>query len=71
MTGHPYRDAALLYAVLALVVVGLAFVTGGDMVRAVLVAVAFWVVATGWSWWRFRERQAEGDPTREKDGPSE
>jgi hypothetical protein len=34
-------------------------VTGGDLVRAVLVAVGFFVLANAWSWYRWRERQRE------------
>ena len=34
----------------------LAWLTGGGLVRAVVVALVFFVLATAWSWWRFRER---------------
>jgi Flp pilus assembly protein TadB len=61
MPKRPYRDSAILYAVLSLAIVLVAWLTGGGLVRAVLVAVAFFVVATGWSWWRFRERQREAE----------
>jgi Flp pilus assembly protein TadB len=53
---HPFRDSAILYAILSIVVVLFAYFTGGGLVRALLIAAAFFVVATGWSWWRFRER---------------
>jgi membrane protein implicated in regulation of membrane protease activity len=53
---RPYRDSAILYGVLALAIVLVAWLTGGGLVRAVVVALAFFVVATAWSWWRFRER---------------
>jgi hypothetical protein len=53
---RPYRDSAIVFAVLALIVVGVAWATGGDIVRAVLFGGGFFVVATGWSWWRFRQR---------------
>jgi len=61
---HPYRDTAVVYGVMAGALVLVAVLTGGDVARAVVVAVAFFVVATAWSWWRFRERvreQAERD----------
>jgi hypothetical protein len=45
-----------MYGVLAIVIVVVARFTGGDMARAVLGAAAFFVAATGWSWWRFRRR---------------
>jgi membrane protein implicated in regulation of membrane protease activity len=53
---RPYRDTALAYAVMAVLLVALAWLTGGDPVRAIVVAVVFFVVATAWSWWRFRRR---------------
>ena len=51
---HPYRDTMIVYAGLALVIVGFAAVTGGDLGRAVLIAALFYVAATAWSllWWR-------------------
>jgi uncharacterized protein involved in response to NO len=56
---RPYRDSAILYGVLAVAVVVFAAVTGGDLVRAVLVAVGFFVLANAWSWYRWRARQRE------------
>ncbi len=53
---HPYRDTALVYGVLSVLLVGLAWLTGGNPVRAILVAVSFFVIATAWSWWKFRGR---------------
>jgi membrane protein implicated in regulation of membrane protease activity len=41
---------------MALVVVLVAWLTGGSLVNAVIVAAAFFVAATAWSWRRFRER---------------
>jgi hypothetical protein len=58
---HPYRDAALVYGIIALLLVVIAWVTGGDPLRAVVVAVAFFVVATAWTSWRFRVRIREHD----------
>ena len=51
-----YRDSAILYAVLAVLVVVVAAITGGDIVQAVILAVAAFVVAMAWTWWRFRAR---------------
>jgi hypothetical protein len=53
---HPFRDSAIVYGVLAVVIVVFSVVTGGGLARALLIAAAFFVVATGWSWWRFRQR---------------
>jgi hypothetical protein len=58
---HPYRDSAALNGVLAVLLLVIAWATGGDVVRAVVVAAVFFVVATAWSWWRFRNRIAERD----------
>ncbi len=55
---RPFRDSAIFYAVLSLIIVGVAALTGGDVPKASLVALAFFAVATVWSWWRFRERLA-------------
>jgi membrane protein implicated in regulation of membrane protease activity len=67
LPAHAYRDAALAYGGLALIVVLLAVLTGGDILRAVLVAFAFWVVATGWSWWRFRARNGTDETSLPRD----
>jgi hypothetical protein len=53
---HPYRDSALLYGFLAVLVVVVAAATGGDVVRAAVVAVVAFVIATAFSWWRWRTR---------------
>ncbi len=45
-----------MYAVLAIVIVVVAKFTHGDVGRAILGAAGFFVVATAWSWWRFRRR---------------
>ncbi len=58
---HPYRDSALLNGVLAVLLLVIAWATGGDVIHAIGVAVVFFVVATGWSWWRFRRRIAESE----------
>jgi membrane protein implicated in regulation of membrane protease activity len=58
---RPYRDSALLNAALAAVVVVFAWLTGGDVLKALGVGAAFFVVATAWSWWRFHQRLEEGD----------
>ena len=55
--GRPYRAAALLHAVLAVVIVIVAAISGGDLVKAALVACGYFAVATAWSWFRFRQRE--------------
>jgi predicted tellurium resistance membrane protein TerC len=58
---RPYRDSALLYGVMAAAVVVLAVATGGSLVRALVIGAFFFVVATAWSWrrWRVRLREEE------------
>jgi hypothetical protein len=64
---HPYRDSALLYAGFAVVYLVIVGVTGGTVVPkigagspfaigALPIAVVCFVLATGYSWWRIRER---------------
>ncbi|HYZ76360.1 MAG TPA: hypothetical protein VE596_03205 [Gaiellaceae bacterium] len=53
---RPYRDSALLYGAMAAAVVGVAAVTGGSLVRALVIGAFFFVAATAWSWRRWRER---------------
>jgi hypothetical protein len=55
---RPYRDSAVLYGFLAGVVLIFSLLTGSDLARALIVAVAFFVAATAWSWFRFRQRLA-------------
>jgi hypothetical protein len=58
MPKRPFRDSAIFYGVLAGAVVVVSVLTGGSVVRGVLVAAAFFLVATAYSWWRFRRRLA-------------
>jgi hypothetical protein len=60
---RPYRDSALFHGALALALVGVAWLTGGGLGRAAVVGGLYFVLATAWSWWRFRrriEREAGG-----------
>ena len=58
---RPYRDTALVYAGMAIVVVIVAILTGGSVVNAVGIALVFFVVATLWTWrtWRNRLRDEQ------------
>ena len=53
-----YRATALFHAGLGVVILLFAALTGGGMTRALVVAVAYVVIATGWSWFRFRQQEA-------------
>jgi 4-amino-4-deoxy-L-arabinose transferase-like glycosyltransferase len=64
MPKHPYRDSAIVYAVLAGVVVGVTALTSGNMRAALIIAPLLFVVATGYSWWRWRRREREGADNR-------
>ncbi len=63
MPQRAFRDSAIFYAVLACAVVGFGVLTDNDLTQTIIIAVVFFVVATGYSWWRFRQRLTrEGDP---------
>ncbi len=53
---RPYRDAALVYGGMGAVILVFAWLTGGGLAKALVIALAFTVLATGWSWFRFRQR---------------
>jgi len=61
---RPYRDSVLLYAVMAVAIVVLAALTGGGLVRAVVVGAFFFLASTAWSWRRWRERLREQERRR-------
>jgi len=56
---HPYRDTVLVYAGLSVVIVMVAWLTGGGVARAVAVALVFFVVAGGWTIFRFHSKLRE------------
>jgi asparagine N-glycosylation enzyme membrane subunit Stt3 len=61
LPSHPYRDSAIFYGVLAAILIGVTYWTGGGILRAVLIAIGFFVVATAFTWLRFRTKIAERD----------
>jgi uncharacterized membrane protein len=46
------------------VILVVAAISGGNLVKALLVAVAYFLVATGWTWFRFRQRESRTTPER-------
>jgi membrane protein implicated in regulation of membrane protease activity len=56
---HPYRDTLIVYAVFAVLIVIVAWLTGGGVARAAAIAVVFYVVASAWSLSRWRTRLRE------------
>lgn len=59
MPKRPYRDTVLVYGGMAAVVIAVALLTGGGIVRALVIAVLFFTVATLWSWRNWRNRLRE------------
>ena len=53
---RPFRDSLILYFVFSAIIVGVAWLTHGDVRRAATIAVGFFVVATVWSWWKWKQR---------------
>ena len=56
---RPYRDTFVLNVVLAVLIVLISWATGGELSRAIVFATFYFVVATAWAWWRFRQRLAK------------
>ena len=61
---HPYRDSAIFYGILSACLVGIASITGAGLVRGIIVGAGFFVIATGFSWWRFREKLRQREAER-------
>ena len=53
---RPFRDSALFYAVVAIVFIVIVAISGGDLTLAIPVALACFVIATAYAWWKFRQR---------------
>jgi hypothetical protein len=53
---HPYRDTAILHGTLGAILFAVASLTGTGLAKSALVALAYFVAATAWSWWRFSAR---------------
>jgi Flp pilus assembly protein TadB len=51
---RPLRDAALLYAAFAVVVVVVGVATGGSLVRSAAIAAVAYCLAVAWTAWRRR-----------------
>ena len=61
---HPYRDSAIVYALMALVGFGFLLLSGQRAWIAAVGMSAFFVAATGWSWFRFRSRLGHRSSSR-------
>ncbi len=67
---HPYRDTLIVYGVLAILIVLVAWVTGGAVGKAVVIAAFFFVVASVWSIYRWRRPCAQKPRHGERRKPS-
>jgi heme O synthase-like polyprenyltransferase len=56
---HPYRDSAIIYGGMAVVLFAVVVATGGSVVRGIVAAVAVFLAATAYSWWQWRKRIRE------------
>jgi hypothetical protein len=63
---RPYRDAALFHGGLAVLIVVVGWLTGAKLGKSVVIAVAYFVAATLWSWWQFQRRARRLAATAEK-----
>jgi membrane protein implicated in regulation of membrane protease activity len=65
---HPYRDSLLVYGGFALVIIVIAWVTGGGVGKAAIVAVVFFAVASAWNMYRWRTKlRDEAERSRRAD----
>ena len=63
---RPFRDSAIFYGVLSILFVLIVWGTGGAVLPrwddeqrelgGLPIAITFFFVATGYSWWKFRQR---------------
>jgi membrane protein implicated in regulation of membrane protease activity len=62
---HPYRDSVIVYAAFAIVIVVIAWATGGAVAKAALIAFIFFAIASAWNVYRWRSRlREEAERTR-------
>jgi hypothetical protein len=61
---HPIRDSAVVYALMAAVIVGLGVATGGSFGRSLVVAVLFYAAAMAWAVMRWRQRLRDEEGRR-------
>jgi membrane protein DedA with SNARE-associated domain len=66
MPKRPFRDTAIFYGALSVIFVLVVWATGGAVlprwdeeqreIGGLTIAILFFLVATAYSWWRFRQR---------------
>jgi hypothetical protein len=70
---RPFRDSAIFYGVLSILFVLVVWATGGAVlprwdderreIGGLLIAIVFFLVATAYSWWRFKQRIEQEEQT--------
>jgi type VI protein secretion system component VasK len=76
---RPFRDTAVFYGALSILFVLIVWATGGSLlprweddrreIGGLLIAALFFLFATGYGWWRFKQRlrlEAEAEAERER-----
>ncbi|HET7808337.1 MAG TPA: hypothetical protein VFK71_07530 [Gaiellaceae bacterium] len=58
---RPYRDSALAYGGLGALVFVIAYATGSGLLKSLVGAVAAFVLATAYTWWRMRARERDAE----------
>ena len=71
---RPFRDSAIFYGILAVAFVVVCIITGRSFWIALPVALGCFLIATAYSWWRFRQRleaeaKADVKPQADANGP--
>jgi hypothetical protein len=61
---RPFWSSAIVYGGLAGFVVAFGTLTGNGLIETLAIAIAFFVLATGYTWWRFRQRMQRGERPR-------
>jgi hypothetical protein len=61
---RPFRSSAIVYGALAGFVFAFGTLTGNGLIETIAIAIAFFVLATGYTWWRFHQRMQRGERPR-------
>jgi hypothetical protein len=63
---HPYRDTILVYGFFAVLVVLFAWLTGGKIGKAIVIAIVVWIAASVWGIARWRQRIQREEEARRR-----
>jgi membrane protein implicated in regulation of membrane protease activity len=53
---RPFRDSAILYGVLAVILFVAGVAVGRGVVNSLIAAIAIFALTTSYAWWRFQRR---------------